>query len=315
MVASRISTYATSQASISRMLETRLEVFRKQEQIASGKITQEYSGIASETRRLVSLETQFARSEKFQSNITIVQQRVELMNNSVTQISDAARDLRSLLSSSAAADKDNFEIALGVPTQAANARDFIVDLLNERDGTRYLFAGGRTDQRPVDLNNGTYTAPTPPPFPAAANTDYYSGGSQVASVRADENFTVSYGINADNPAFEKVIRAFDTIANLTLSDPPTAAEQQVATDARDLLNTAIEELQALENNLAVDALSLAKAQEQHDVFQQRAEATIADIENVDTAQAVAELNAAQLQLEASYTTLSRIQNLSLLKFL
>ena len=86
-----------------------------------------------------------------------------------------------------------------------------------KDDSRFLFAGGEIETRPVDISNGTYTTPviTGPPnpnFDQTVDAGYYEGDSAVQSTRIDDNFTVSYGILANESAFEKLIRTLDNIA-------------------------------------------------------------------------------------------------------
>ena len=46
-----------------------------------------------------------------------------------------------------------------------------------------------------------------------ADTSYYKGDGEIASVRVSDDQTVSYGVTADNPAFEQVMRVLKFVAN------------------------------------------------------------------------------------------------------
>jgi flagellar hook-associated protein 3 FlgL len=267
---------------------------------------------------LVTIRSELNRVDQFTRNIVNVNTRLELMEFTMNQVETVARDFRGQLNASL---NGNAADLLSLPETAAGLRDQVVDLLNTRDDTRYLFAGGKVDTRPVDLNNGTYTAPSPPPFPAATNTDYYEGDNVAQQVRVDEGFVVDYGITADSAAFEKIIRSLDSIANTTFTQPITATEQQVIKDAVTALSSALDNggadktVAELFADTALDRKLLDDVQDKHDNFIAFATNTIGEIENINTADAVATLNFEQVQLEATFTTLVRVQQLTLTNFL
>src|SRR3546814_10070143 len=126
--------------------------------VCSSDLTQQFSGIPEDASRLVNIKSELARTDQFQENIIIAEKRLKLMGFSLDEIDNIARDFRSQLSNALNGDTADL---LNLPTQAEGLRDQMVDLLNLRDDSRYLFAGGRIDVPPVDLNNGIYTAPSP----------------------------------------------------------------------------------------------------------------------------------------------------------
>lgn len=307
----RIGSYAQQTLIVSHTLRTQSYLYERQEQLATGKVGTSYTAVGANAQRLITIENQLARAEQYQKNIDVGQKRISLMNDAVEGISEAATTMHGMLAQRSGDSQSYYQVDLALPQQAANLRDLVVDMLNTRDDSRYLFAGGNTDTRPVQLDNGTYTAPTPPPMPAAADTSWYEGDGVVQSIKVDTSTTVSYGITADNAGFEKVIRALDTIANLSFSDPVTAAELTVLDDTRALLTTALDEIKVVENDLALDYKRLDDMAERQTSFINFANNQIGDIENINEAEVITEMNAAQVQLEASYVTLSTIQRLSL----
>jgi flagellar hook-associated protein 3 FlgL len=311
----RVGSYAQHSLIVAQTMKTQSFLYERQDQIATGKVGRTYQSVVKDSQRLVTIENQLSRAEQYLRNIGVAEKRLTLMTTAVEGISDAARTMHGLLGQRSSDSKSYYENDLALQQQAKNLRELVVDLLNTRDDSRYLFAGGQIDQRPVQLDNGTYVAPSAPPMPAAPNTDWYTGDGVVQEIRVDADVTVTYGVNADYAGFEKVIRALDTIANLTFSDPVTPAERQVLDDARSLLTTAIDEIKVVENSLALNYSRLQDTRERQQSFINFAHSQIGEIENVNTAQAITELNAASAQLEASYLTLSSIQRLSLANFL
>ena len=314
----RIGSFAQSQAVLQATLQTQNRLFETQTQVATGKKTQSFSGLEGDSQRLLNAKGDLAKTEQFLENITIAEQRLDLMLFAVDRTDEVAREMRSLFQSVQNGDAVN---VLDIPGIAGQFRDQVVDLLNSKDNERFLFAGGKTDTRPVNLGNGVYTAPAPPPFDAGPDTGYYEGDATINAVRIDDNFTVPYGVIASADAFERVIRSLDNIAQMTFTSPPTAAELAVVDSAIAELNQAIENngvnptIQDIASEIALDQNLIGSQRARHDSVKVFLENKIADIENVNTAEAVAQLNFEQVQLEASYQAISRIQTLSLNAFL
>lgn len=314
----RIGTFTNQQLILNATLRTQSRLSDTQLQVATGKKTQSFSGLDQDVTRLTNLKNDLAKSEQFVVNIDTVTKRLELMEFSLEQIDDQAREMRSLIRASLngdAADTNNLQ------QLAQQFLDQIVELMNMRDDSRYLFAGGKTDTKPVDLANGVYTAPTPPPFDATVDTGYYEGDTTISEVRIDDNTVVPYGITADEPAFEKIIRALDHVAQTTFSTPITAAEKQMLNDAITAITEAVEDngtdktIGELATDAVLDIRMLDSQKTKHHEYINFATGTIADIENVDPAEAITRYNFQQVQLQASYELISRLGSLSLTNFL
>lgn len=315
---SRIGSFANQQLILDATLRTQSQLAETRLQAATGKKSQIFSGIAQDSSRLVNLKNEVAKADQYIENIATTEKRLTLMNLSLETIDEIAREMRSITVNSLngeAADTNNLtEVATQFLEQT-------VELLNQRDDSRYLFAGGKTDTKPVDLANGVYTAPVPPPFDAVVDTGYYEGDSTTQQVRIDDGVTIQYGITADQSAFEKVIRALDNIAQTTFSVPITPAEKQVLNDAITLLTEATENNGAQKTiggfaaDVALDLRTIDIQKDRHSEFINFATNSIADIENVDTAETLSLLNFQQVQLEASFQIVARLGQLSLSNFL
>jgi flagellar hook-associated protein 3 FlgL len=317
----RVATLAQQQLITSNALRTQRNVSELQVQVASGKKTQAFSGIADDAGRLVNLKSELSQAEQFIQNITITEKRLDLMAFALDQIEEIARkartDFAGAINGSAADD-----IQLSLLAQAS--LDQVVEILNSKDDSRFLFAGGAVETKPVNLSNAAYTAPapgSPPTFVQTVETGYYQGDSIVQSTRADDGFNVSYGIKADEVAFEKLIRTLDNVSNVTFTDPITTEEKTFLRDAITEMTELLENngtdktLTDLRADIGLDRVVLDSLKNKHTNFLQFAQDSISEIENVNTAEAVSLLNFEQVQLEASFTTIARIQTLSLSNFL
>jgi flagellar hook-associated protein 3 FlgL len=315
----RISNLAQHNISLFTTLNTQSRVFKSQTEVSSGLKSQDFAGINRDAGRLVNIKNELERTEQFEENIGVTERRLELMGFSLERIEEVSRDFRTTL-----LNAKNGETAdiIGLPALAQGLLDQVSDLMNIRDESRYLFAGGSIQTKPVQLDNGTYTPPTVPPFPAAANTDWYEGDAVIQQSRVDQDFVVTYGITADSNALEKVVRAFDAISEISFSSPPAAAEVQAIDDAVTLLTEALEDnpggektVSELFGQVELNRKLVNDVSVKHENFIQFAVTSIADIEQVDLAEAVATLNFEMVGLEASFTALARVQQLSLSDFL
>jgi len=321
MAASRVSTLAQQQLITSNALRTQRNVNDLQVQIASGKKTQSFSGIAENAGRLVNLKSELSQAEQFIQNITITEKRLDLMAFAMDQIEGIARKARTDFATALnGSEADDIQLSL----MAQASLDQIVEIFNTKDDSRFLFSGGAIETKPVNLSNAAYTAPvpgSPPIFVQTVETGYYQGDAVVQSTRADDGFSIAYGINADESAFEKLIRTLDNVSNVTFTDPITAQEKTFLTAAMTELTELIDNngvdktLSELRADIGLDRVILDNIRDKHNDFLQFSKDSIAEIENIDSAEVITSLNFEQIQLEASFTTIARIQTLSLSNFL
>lgn len=309
----RIADIAQNKAVTSLILDTQSRLNDKQAQISSNQKSQDYAGIASDSMQLVSLEASERRMEQYLTDNTYVDLRLNGTLNSIDSLKHSINDIRGLLRSlmvdghlATGIDKDNI---CDVKTQE------IEDFLNTTINGRYLFSGSKTNTRPVD----TGTMSSAPQYDAAFNTKpestfYYNGDDTIIKARIDEGVVMEYGVTAANSGFEKLIRSIRILRSTDISGADTNYMAKVE-HALNLINQSDGELQGLEMNIGTRIQQLDTTNKNIKISQNFARGIISDIESVDTFQAVAELTQDQTMLEASYSTMVRLSNLNLTKFL
>lgn len=314
----RVGTFTSQQLILNATLQTQARYAETELQVATGKKSQTFGGLGVDATRLTNLKNEISQSEQFIKNIDNVMKRLDLMEFGLEQIDDFAREMRSIIRASLNGDAANTNNLQEVAQQFL---DQITEIMNLRDDSRYLFAGGKTDTQPVDLNNAVYTPPAGPPFDPTVDLGYYQGDTTISEVRIDDNVVVQYGILANESAFEKIIRALDHVAQTTFTDPITAAEKTMLNDAITVLTEAVEDNGAnktvgeLAADVVLDIRFLDSQRDKHQQYINFTTETVADIENVDMAEAVTQLNFQQVQLQASYELIARVGSLSLANFL
>lgn len=394
----RIAPFAQQQLILQQVLNVQARTYDAQVQIATDKKSQDYAGIAKDSERLISLETTRIRTEQFLGNIRIQDQRIQLIDLGLETLDTAAREMQGVLdtalNSPAAFEGD-------LATLAANTRQLVLDVLNSRDGNRYLFGGTRSDTQPVSLDPPAYRPvgliesdgvtvdstfyeayhedvlgnalpfaagsfyeqiyfekngvapggplPADPDNPtlsefvaedpdlwgyyvdrmnsaqmlANPKLDYYQGDFALQSARVDDSTTVEIEARADAVEIQQLITALDAVANLPNADSRDPFAREVIVQARDMLNgilgtdssDGIDGLDGLRVRINAARVTLEQTQERLTSFDAFVEGTITDIENIDRSEVLLKLQNDQFVLEASFTTLARLQSLSLLQYI
>jgi len=309
----RIADIAQNKVVTSLILDTQSRLADKQAQISSQQKSQDYAGIASDSMQLVSMETSERRMEQYLADNVYVDIRLNGTLNSIdalkTSITDIRGLLRSLMVDGTLAEGINKDGICDVKTQE------IEDFLNTTINGRYLFSGSKTNTRPVE----TGTMSSAPTYDATFNTKaessfYYKGDDTIVKARIDEGVVMEYGVTATDPGFEKLIRSIRILRSTDISgaDPNYMAKVE---HSLNLINQSSREIQSLQMGIGTRIQQLETTNKNIEISRNFARGIISDIEGVDTYQAVAELTQDQTMLEASYSTMVRLSNLTLTKFL
>lgn len=300
----RVANFAQHQRNLAHILDAQKRLNDGQLQISSGKIAQQYSGVARDARRLVNMESSHVRTTQFISSNKLVDQRLQSMETNVSQIFDLVTQYKTLIIN--ALNSDN-SADLAMPVQSQSLMDQITALLNTEQDGRYLFAGTRTDAKPVDQAGlpATYTIPTSD----GDASGYYVGDATQLAVQADDNFTVTYGVTADETGFEQAIRAM----HMVVIGPPN--DRATLDEALRVINQAIDGVSDIRTQIGASRAALENVNARLGDFLTFTEQTISDLENTDVTEVITNMNSDQVGLEASYAIISRLSNLSLTQFL
>ena len=306
----RISTYGQHQRTLTYMNLTQTHMADLQNQISSGRKSMRYEGISRDAERLVSVESMRTRVTQYVQDNQLAERRLTTMETNVSQVFELMSEFKTLL-----VDALNAQNAqdLDLANQSQQILNQVAALLNVQEDGRYLFAGYRTDTAPVNMAVPPmpvqYTIPTSDPA-AGTTPAYYRGTSDKLSVRAEDNFDVTYGVTADEQGFERAIRALDIVIK-----SPQPTDTTMLQHVLGVTSNAITDIADIRTGIGVATKTLGDVRQRHSDTLLFAEETINDIENVDVADAVTRMNNAQTTLEASYMTISRLSQLTLLNFI
>ena len=266
-----ISTLGQSIDQIMRLKVQQQTIDDLSTQIASGKKTQQFSGLGTDILRTKRARADIAALQQYSTNITNVHRRIGLMNNAITKISDQANLLSNSLNVAVQeGDAPDFE---SIQQLAGDVYDFILDMMNSKDGDRYLFAGSDSAIKPIDDTGlfdsflGTFvpdeTDITNPPLQASGfigswgdgtiTTDEFiaaysdtnetilgysdalvSGTTGDVRVRVDGNSDFDYTVLANNEGMKDLVIAIGVLKSLPPPEhAPGALNDPTATRAAD----------------------------------------------------------------------------------
>ncbi|GAB4224262.1 MAG: flagellin [Kiloniellaceae bacterium] len=303
----RVADFAQHQLTLSYTMRTQSSVAERQIEIASGKRAQQYSTVSSDASQLVNIERAVARTEQFNRNIDQALTRLGIMESSTAILVERATEVLAIMSSAISGENIN-----DVPLEEF-AATFLAEaesLLNTQHEDRYLFAGSQTNNPAVDLTDVAYTPQAGLPGVFTADFDYYQGDTLQLAVRADETYETTYGITADEPAFEEMLRALSYMdyagANLDVA---------VLEQAYTMMKSAVDGLSDIRGRIGASSKVLEAARSGHDDYLTYSTNLVSTLEDVDVAEATTRLAQDEVQLKGSYLSLSRISELSLLSYL
>lgn len=299
----RVATYNHQNTLVQYMMKAEAKVAAEQVRSASGLNSTDYKGIASDSGRLVNLESHYRRLEQYIDEGEVVNGRIQSMYDAVGSMSDLTSRLSALITGLQGNNAAGVE---GVVAEAGQLMEELGGLLNTRQEGRYLFAGGRTDQPAVDLDSYS-----PASYPSSADTGYYQGDSTVAHFQAADDFVLSYGVTADQPAFEKALRAFSLIANMS-TDP---VDTDLLAEATQLASDATDGLSITEAKLGAASSSLENTIDRHVDEQLVLQTQVEDIRSVDLAESTTKLSQLQASLEATMSLMKILEENNLSKYL
>lgn len=303
----RVSSLAQQQALIQAFQAGQLRVATAQEQVATGKVHSDFSGLASETLTLLGSKEVSARVTTYRETITTV--RTNLVSNDVhyDAILAAARSVRDDLLQFVALDQ-----AVGFDDTLETNFDAIAASLNSRLAGRFLFAGSQINTPPLNIDSVAQLEA------AAAVGDVFDNDDVHYRAIVAENLEVEYGAVASDIAAP----IFAVIRDLAIQDTATPFEGELDAAQRTFLegqlaqlDSAIDNLEAIQaqNGLRinqVDAIDI-----QHAEFEVTIQTFVSDIEDVDLAEAISRLNGDQTALEAAYRVAATLNQVSLLNFI
>lgn len=294
----RVSTAGMNNQMITQSLRVQSSYAEALEQQSSELKSAQLSGLDGQAGAAVGLTADIARSKHLVTQAETATAQLEIAYSTVDSIGDLVQGVLSKLAGAIDGTTDDYE---SVQTAAADALSNIVTLLNTQYAGSYLFSGGTTLTKPVDV--------TDPAYDPTLNTAYYQGGSNLRTVMLDGGASVSYGVTADDPAFAEAMKGLAAIADAAPLDGATVES------AFDTLSATVKPLGHIQEKLSAQTVTLNNLIDAQTDFQLYANEMLTGLTKVDIPTASAVVSQRELLLQASFSALSSLKSVSILNYL
>jgi len=152
---SRISSAAANTLLLEQIFRTQRRVVDRQIQVTTEKKSQDYQGIADDSRRLVNLENERALLNRYIQTNEQVDIRLQIQETALEGMQDVIKDFRSDLLNYASGEKRDSERTAFIQARAVDALKSMNFLLNTEIEGRYIFAGARLTEAAVNIDIST----------------------------------------------------------------------------------------------------------------------------------------------------------------
>lgn len=289
---------AAHSARINGFLQTTQDRIRDtQTSISTGKAAQSFSEIPDQAALLVSTREALAVEEVFAEQNSTHLDRLNAMEGALGGVTDMLERMRVLLSQRLSGPTGG---EVPIDQEADNAIAELAAALNLQLDGRQLFSGTRSDTvsitLPATINN------------AADVAGIYGGDTTPITLRIDRNIDVQ--IDVTGADFQS---AFDLLADL--KEAHLLNDEATLRAGVDSLRTVLGDIADQRGALGSKAARIEAVQATQRASVDYLQETVSRIEDTDLPLAVSKLAQDEATLQASYLTVSRVNQLSLADFL
>jgi len=294
----RIATFTQTGVMARELMRLQTEYAKTSLQQSSSLKSETFQGISEDSYSLLKMQSNYDQLVSESENAQTALDRVDQMYSAVSSMNDLISSMSGALSE--AISTANNET---IQSTASDALDEFASLLNTQFSGRYLFSGSATDTTPVDISAlSSLSSPT------SADTSYYQGDDTIASVKVSSSLDVSYGVTANNPAFEKVIRSLQLVVSA-----PT--DSTALKEAYNLLQDATTDVGNIYASLSTKASTLETQISKNTEDMNQLDSMISNVTDSDLATVTVKITELETQLEAAYSISSKLMQLKLSDYL
>ena len=180
----RVSNYAASMQLTRYMLDSQSKMEKYQMQINSGKISQSYTGISSQSQLLVNMENSRNTTQRFIQNNQIMGFRLQISEQVLEGVGDVAKEFLNTLRNKNLSSQSSLSEVSDIQKWAFDSMSAMQNLLNTKADGRYIYSGTRSLTPPVDLGLTTLDE-----FQAKYNGDTVSYSTTRSSHLTEINYS------------------------------------------------------------------------------------------------------------------------------
>lgn len=348
MKTSYVSSTAISQALRYSMMKMQNDLVTAQKESTTLRVADVGLALGARTGETVSLARDVSRLNGIIDSNSLVSSRLSSTQTILSQLTDRAETLRSTLSAAVSGSSDHSVLQ----ADGAAMLGLLTSTLNTSINGQFLFAGINTDVKPVadfsdpaspgkvafdtafqayfgfaqtDAAAATITSTqmddfltnvVEPQFLGAGwNANWSSATDEAIVSRITLNETTETSVSANISGIRKLAMVAAITSELMKGPLNSGAAASLSERALTLVNEGIAEVTAQQTMTGVAQQRVNNASERLETQVNLFEKTISDMEGVDPYEAATKVSALVSQIETAYALTSRIQQLSLLKFM
>lgn len=307
----RVSTVGNYSAILANLMAAQRRQMEAGEQVSTQKKGQDLKDYARDAEMLAAMRSVSSRADGYLEQNALIADRLTTQDTALAQVADAVKATREAIAEALASGRAD-TLVEDVEAQLRNA----VQGMNARYGGKYLFAGGQIDTQPV-----TATALSDLTAPLATIPGFFKNDQFKAQSKVDESTVVETGVLADAIG-TRLLTNYQTFQ--LFEEGGTGSFGGVLTDAqRNFLQTQLVEWDKAYSEVTTIAGRNGLVQKRVESVRQDLVArqnTLAgmmgEITDVDMAEAVSRLQAAQLSVQSAaevFRTLSETSLINLLR--
>ncbi|PLR25544.1 flagellin [Caulobacter zeae] len=304
----RVSTSGNYGVMTSNLMLAQVRQNQIGEQVSSQKVASDLKGYSKNAEMLTAMKSAQAKIDGFLDQTKLVSNRLEMQDMGIERLANSATSAREAIANALAAGN-----ATTLMQQLQNAFGDAVQGLNTKANGYYVFSGAKND-------TATTTATTMADLTAAPSTaSLFQNDQYVTTNRIDESTTVSTGVLGDAlgtdlfDAFKQVQAYVD--ANGPFTGNLTDAQSTFLKGLLPSFDAAHKDLVTAQGKNGLNQKRFDDAQVSLQDQTDSLTVMIGGVVDVDMAEAVTRLQAAQLAVQASAQVFASLQNSSLLNVL
>ncbi len=309
MTIDRIGSYANSQLMFAYIMKAENALDISNRQVATGKVADNYAGYRDKTAIMEAARSASARADANAGAASQALARLDVQDAQLSQLSELANEIRTTITK-ASADRDGTSLM----SQLEAYFDQIAGVMNSKDANGYIYAGDNNQTAPVVVDSLADLAALP------TVADAFVNGVLKTEVKIGDAQNVEVGLLASDLATDlfgllRQVAQFDAGVNGPFAGTTTPAQQ---TFIESLIPTAMTAQRNVNAQAAANGIhyqTVKQAMEQLEASSVVYKGFVANIEDVDMAEALARLNQNQVALQAAFQVTSTLNRLSLLNYL
>ncbi|TCD16217.1 flagellar hook-associated family protein [Oricola cellulosilytica] len=346
MKSTHISTLSVSLALRSSTAKLQASLPRLQQELVTGKHADSGLSLGAESRKLASFKNDINHISRLIDTNAQVKTRLSMTQESMSRLNGLASDLMNAVGIVLGDPSENFAAEL----TANNVLAEMTAILNTQANGVFLFSGVNSDTKPIadyaggpgkaafdaaflghfgftkndpaaaaltaaDIDNFLTVSAEPLFMGAAWNTNMSTATDEVTISRISAGVTAETSVSANDASFRRLMLAAVVGVELYDSNLGGEALQQVSEYIISSAGSAAGSLTELQGETGLVEERLRRASDHLTAQKSLLETFASEMESIDPYKTSIELNTLLTQVETSYSITSRIQTLSIMRFL